>query len=115
LIDQIKEAMVGLLDPETRESQIGTAVVKKVFQLSKFPVAGCLVENGRISRTARARVVRKKQPIYDGGVHTLKRFQDDASEVRAGMECGIRLGNFDEYEEGDIIECYILEKVAQTL
>jgi translation initiation factor IF-2 len=115
LIDQVKEAMTGLLDPETRESQIGTALVKKVFDLSKFPVAGCLVESGRISRTGRARVLRKKQPIYDGGVQTLKRFQDDVNEVRAGMECGIRLGNFDEYEEGDIIECYVLEKVAQVL
>ncbi|MFH1067060.1 MAG: translation initiation factor IF-2 [bacterium] len=115
LIDQVKEAMAGLLDPETRESQIGTALVKKVFELSKFPVAGCMVQSGRLSRTGRARVVRKKQPIYDGAIVTLKRFQDDASEVRAGLECGVRLGNFSEYEEGDVIECYVLEKVPQSL
>jgi len=115
LIDQVKEAMAGLLDPELRESSIGKAVVKKVFDLSKFPVAGCLVESGRIVRTGRARVLRKNQAVYDGAIQTLKRFQDDASEVRTGMECGIRLGNFNEYLEGDIIECYILEKVPQLL
>jgi translation initiation factor IF-2 len=115
LIDQVREAMTGLLDPELRESTVGKASVKKVFSLSKFPVAGCVVDSGRIVRTGRARVMRKGQPIYDGSVQTLKRFQDDASEVRTGMECGIRLGNFDEYLEGDTIECYILEKVAQQL
>jgi translation initiation factor IF-2 len=115
LIDQVKEAMVGLLDPELRETSLGTAVVKQVFQLSKYPVAGCSVQNGRIVRNARARVMRKRQPIYDGAVVTLKRFQDDASEVRAGLECGIRLGDFNEYLVDDIIECYQLEKFTQTL
>jgi translation initiation factor IF-2 len=115
LIDQVKEAMVGLLDPEVRESHAGKAVVKKVFDLTKYPVAGCLVESGRISRSGRARVLRKGQHIYDGAIQTLKRFQDDVSEVRAGMECGIRLGNFSDYLEGDIIECYVLEKVQQSL
>ncbi len=115
LIDQVKDAMVGLLDPELRETPLGTALVKQVFQLSKYPVAGCSVQSGRIVRNARARVLRKRQPIYDGAVATLKRFQDDASEVRAGMECGIRLGDFDEYLADDIIECYQLEKFTQTL
>jgi translation initiation factor IF-2 len=115
LIDQVKEAMVGLLDPELRETPLGTAIVKQVFQLSKFPVAGCSVQTGRIVRNARARVMRRRQPIYDGAVATLKRFQDDASEVRAGLECGIRLGDFNEYLPDDIIECYQLEKFTQTL
>ncbi|MDR1191851.1 MAG: translation initiation factor IF-2 [Verrucomicrobiales bacterium] len=115
LIDQVKEAMAGLLEPETRESRAGRAVVKKVFDLTKFPVAGCLVESGRISRSGRARVLRKGQHIYDGAIQTLKRFQDDVSEVRAGMECGIRLGNFNDYLEGDLIECYVLEKIPQSL
>jgi translation initiation factor IF-2 len=115
LIDQVREAMVGLLDPELRETPLGAALVKQVFQLSKFPVAGCSVQSGRIVRNARARVVRKRQPIYDGAVATLKRFQDDASEVRAGLECGIRLGDFNEYQVDDLIECYQLEKFAQTL
>jgi translation initiation factor IF-2 len=115
LLDQVKEAMVGLLDPELRETPLGTALVKQVFQLSKFPVAGCSVSSGRIVRNARARILRKRQPIYDGAVATLKRFQDDASEVRAGLECGIRLGDFNDYLVDDIIECYQLEKFTQTL
>ena len=115
LIDQVKEAMAGLLDPELRETALGMAVVKQVFHLSKFPVAGCSVTSGRIVRNARARVMRKRQPIYDGQVVTLKRFQDDAAEVRAGLECGIRLGDFNDYLADDTIECYQLEKFAQTL
>jgi translation initiation factor IF-2 len=115
LIDQVKEAMVGLLDPELRETALGSALVKQVFNLSKFPVAGCSVTSGRIVRNARARVMRKRQPIYDGQVVTLKRFQDDASEVRAGLECGIRLGDFNDYLVDDTIECYQLEKFTQSL
>jgi translation initiation factor IF-2 len=115
LLDQVKEAMVGLLDPELRETPLGSALVKQVFNLSKFPVAGCSVTSGRIVRNGRARVMRKRQPIYDGAVVTLKRFQDDAAEVRAGLECGIRLGDFNDYLADDIIECYQLEKVAQGL
>ena len=115
LLDQVKEAMAGLLDPESRESVVGHAEVRRVFDLKKGCVAGSYVTDGRIVRAGRARVLRGRQPIYDGGLATLRRFQDDVKEVRNGMECGIRLGNFDEYEEGDIIECYILEKVAQSL
>ncbi|MBV9492327.1 MAG: translation initiation factor IF-2 [Verrucomicrobia bacterium] len=115
LIDQIKEAMVGMLDPEVRESVVGHAEVRQIFELSKGTVAGCYVSDGRIVRTARARVLRRRQPIYDGGIATLRRFQDDVKEVRAGVECGIKLGDFSEYEVGDVIECYNLEKIAQQL
>jgi translation initiation factor IF-2 len=115
LIDQMKEAMAGLLDPEHRETVIGHAEVKQVFQLSRGIVAGCLVTDGRIARTARARVLRRRQPVYDGGLSTLRRFQDDVKEVRSGLECGIKLGDFSEYQVGDIIECYQLEQVAQKL
>src|SRR6476661_442700 len=115
LIDQIKEAMAGLLDPEQRESVIGHAEVKQIFQLSRGIVAGCLVTDGRIARTARARVLRRRQPVYDGGLATLRRFQDDVKEVRSGLECGIKLGDFSEYQVGDIIECYVLEQIAQKL
>ena len=115
LIDQLKEAMAGLLDPEHRETVIGHAEVKQVFQLSRGIVAGCLVTDGRIARTARARVLRRRQPVYDGGLSTLRRFQDDVKEVRNGLECGIKLGDFSEYQVGDIIECYQLEQVAQKL
>ena len=115
LIDQVKEAMLGLLDPLNREKVIGHALVKQVFKVSKGRVGGSVVTDGRIVRSARARVLRGKQPVYDGGFHTLRRFNDDVQEVRNGLECGIRLGDFTDYEEGDIIECYELEKIAQTL
>jgi translation initiation factor IF-2 len=115
LIDQIKEAMAGLLDPELRETVIGHAEVKQVFELSRGIVAGCLVTDGRVARTARARVLRRRQPVYDGGVSTLRRFQDDVKEVRNGLECGIKLGDFSEYQVGDIIEFYQLEQFAQKL
>ncbi len=115
LIDQVKEAMAGLLEPENREQIIGHAQVKQVFELTRGIVAGCYVSDGRIQRTGRARVIRNRQPIYDGGIATLKRFQDDVKDVRSGVECGIKLGDYTEYEVGDIIECYLLEKVPQTL
>ena len=115
LLDQIKEAMAGLLDPEHRETVIGHAEVKQVFQLSRGTVAGCLVTDGRVARNARARALRKRQPVYDGGISTLRRFQDDVKEVRSGLECGIKLGDFSEYQVGDVIECYQLEAVAQKL
>lgn len=115
LIDQIREAMSGLLAPEHREAIIGHAEVKQVFDLTKGKVAGCMVIDGRIARTARARVLRRRQPIYDGGLATLKRFADDVKEVRAGLECGIKLGDFSEYLPEDIIECYTLEKIPQQL
>jgi translation initiation factor IF-2 len=115
LLDQMKDAMAGLLDPEFRETVLGHAEVKQVFELSKGIVAGCLVTDGRIARTGRARVIRKRQPVYDGGLSTLRRFQDDVKEVRSGLECGIKLGDFNEYQVGDIIECYQLEAMAQKL
>jgi len=115
LLDQMKEAMAGLLEPEHRETVIGHAEVKQVFQLSKGIVAGCLVTDGRIARVARARVLRRRQPVYDGGLSTLRRFQDDVKEVRSGLECGIKLGDFSEYKVGDVIECYQLEAIAQKL
>ncbi|MBL9115716.1 MAG: translation initiation factor IF-2 [Verrucomicrobiaceae bacterium] len=115
LVDQIKEAMQGLLDPITREKVIGHAKVKQVFKLTRGIVAGCQVTDGRIDRKARARVLRRNQPVYDGNVDTLRRFQDDVAEVRNGLECGIKLGHYTEYEEDDIIECYELEKIQQTL
>ena len=115
LLDQIKDAMAGLLEPELRETVIGHAEVKQIFQLSKGVVAGCLVTDGRIARAARARTLRKRQPVYDGGISTLRRFQDDVKEVRSGLECGIKLGDFSEYQVGDVIECYQLEQIAQKL
>ncbi len=115
LLDQIRESMSGMLEPENREAIIGHAEVKQVFDLTKGKVAGCMVIDGRIARTARARVLRRRQPIYDGGIATLRRFADEVKEVRSGLECGIKLGDFTEYLPEDIIECYTLEKIAQQL
>ncbi len=115
LIDQVRDAMLGMLDPLSREKILGHAQVKQVFKVSKGRVGGCIVTDGRIVRGARARVLRNKQPVYDGGFHTLRRFTEDVQEVRNGLECGIRLGDFTEYEVGDVIECYELEKVVQSL
>jgi translation initiation factor IF-2 len=115
LIDQVRESMVGMLDPELRESIIGHAEVRQIFDLSKGKVAGCMVIDGRIARTARARVLRRRQAVYDGGLASLRRFTDEVKEVRAGVECGIKLGDYTDYQAEDVIECYLLEKVAQKL
>ncbi|MCU0771868.1 MAG: translation initiation factor IF-2 [Verrucomicrobia bacterium] len=115
LVDEIKLAMAGLLEPVLKEVVTGTAEIRKIFELSKgVPVAGCMVTSGRIAR-GKVRVRRHKELIYEGITQSLRRFQDEVNEVRAGMECGIRIDGFGEFVEGDLIECYTLEKVAQTL
>lgn len=115
LIDQVKESMLGMLDPEIRETILGRATVKQVFKVNKGRAAGCVVKSGKVTRTAHARVLRGKQPVFDGKMSTLRRHQDEVEEVKQGIECGIRLGSFNEYEEGDVIECYTLDKIDQTL
>jgi len=115
LIDQVKEAMAGLLDPEARETITGVAEVRQVFELSKgVPVAGCMVSSGRIVK-GKVRVRRHKDVIYEGIAQSLRRFQDEVNEVRAGMECGIRIEGYSEFQVGDTIECYAIEKVAAKL
>ncbi len=115
LIDQVKDSLLGMLDPLLRERIIGHAKVKQVFKLTRGIVAGCGVIDGVLNRKACARVIRKGQAVFDGKMDTLRRFQDEVPEVRNGMECGVRLGGYTEYEEDDIIECYELDKVAQSL
>ena len=115
LIDEVRDSMAGLLDPITREQVTGKAEVRKVFDLSKGgAVAGSYVIDGKLVR-GRTRVYRKDNLIYEGLIQSLRRFQDEAPEVRNGMECGIRIDGFQGYQEGDIIETYTLEKVAQQL
>jgi translation initiation factor IF-2 len=115
LIDQVKEAMAGLLEPDVKESIIGSAEVRQIFELSKgVPVAGCMVSNGRIVK-GKVRVRRRKDVIYEGIAQSLRRFQDEVNEVRAGMECGIRIEGYSEFQVGDAIECYTTEKVAAKL
>jgi len=106
LIDQVKEAMAGLLDPVIKEVIIGSAEVRKIFELSKGGnVAGCMVTNGRVVR-GKSRILRRKGLIYEGVIQTLRRFQDEVNEVRAGMECGIRIEGFNDMQPGDLIECF---------
>ncbi|TAL04638.1 MAG: translation initiation factor IF-2, partial [Verrucomicrobia bacterium] len=115
LIDEVKDAMSGLLDPLSKEVIVGTAEVRQVFNLSKgVPVAGSMVTNGRIVR-GKVRVRRRKDVIYEGVTQSLRRFQDEVNEVRAGMECGIRIEGFSEIAVGDVVECYTIEKTAQKL
>jgi translation initiation factor IF-2 len=115
LIDQVKEAMAGLLEPDVKESIVGSAEVRQIFELSKgVPVAGCMVSSGRIVK-GKIRVRRRKDVIYEGIAQSLRRFQDEVNEVRAGMECGIRVEGYSEFQVGDAIECYTTEKVAAKL
>ncbi|MBM3849691.1 MAG: translation initiation factor IF-2 [Verrucomicrobia bacterium] len=115
LIDQVKDAMAGLLDPLLKDVVIGQAEVRKIFDLSKGGrVAGCAVTTGRLVR-GKMRLRRRGNLVYEGVSLTLKRFQDEVNEVRSGMECGVRLDGFDDYQEGDLIECYSVEKIAAKL
>ena len=115
LIDQVKEAMAGLLDPILKEVVVGVAEVRKIFELSKgTPVAGCMITSGRIAK-GKVRVRRRKELIYEGIAQSLRRFQDEVNEVRAGMECGIRVEGFSDLEVGDMIESYSIEKTVQKL
>lgn len=115
LIDDVRKAMLGLLEPVTREVIHGTAEVKQVFQLSKgVPVAGCVVTSGRIVK-GKVRVLRNNNLIYEGVISSMRHFQDDVTEVKAGMECGIKIEGFGDYQPGDIIQSYSIEKVQQEL
>lgn len=115
LITQVQECMVELLDPDFKEVKQGAAEVRQVFNLTKGIVAGCMVTEGKILRDCQARLIRKGKVLHEGKVVTLKRFKDDANEVKAGYECGIRLDGFDDYQPKDIIECFQLEKVPGVL
>jgi translation initiation factor IF-2 len=115
LIDQVKDSMAGLLEPDTKETIVGSAEVRQIFEVSKgTPVAGCMVSSGRIVK-GKVRVRRRKDVIYEGILQSLRRFQDEVNEVRAGMECGIRIEGYSDFQVADAIECYAIEKVAAKL
>ena len=113
--DKVREMMADLLDPDLREVKLGAAEVRQIFPVAKGFVAGCLVTEGKINRNASARVRREREVMFEGRVGTLRRFKDDANEVRAGLECGIHLDGFDGYKEGDVIECFEVQKVRAAL
>ncbi|HZZ59492.1 MAG TPA: translation initiation factor IF-2 [Opitutaceae bacterium] len=113
--DRVREMMADLLEPDLKEIKLGAAEVRAVFPLAKGFVAGCLVTEGRITRGATSRLRRGRENVHEGRVATLKRFKDDANEVRAGLECGIKLDDFNGYQVGDVIECFEVQKVRASL
>ena len=113
ITDEITKAMVGLLEPESKEVYLGRAEVRQVFKVPKIgAVAGCHVSDGVMKRSAETRLLRDNVVVYTGKVDSLRRFKDDASEVKAGYECGIGLANFNDVKVGDVIEAFRIEKIA---
>lgn len=116
LLEDITDALTGKLEPEKREKSIGKAKILQVIELSKGPkICGCIVESGSVHTGDKARVYRNKALIYNGEVASLRRFKDDVKEVKAGLECGIRLDNFNDFITGDEIELYEIELKKATL
>ena len=112
LIDDIQAALTGMLEPTYREVIEGHAEVQQVFKAGKSTIiAGCRVVDGKVTRSAQARIMRKKERVYDGKIASLRRGKDDVREVASGYECGIVLDDFTDYEVGDIIEVYAQERV----
>ncbi|HXS29431.1 MAG TPA: EF-Tu/IF-2/RF-3 family GTPase, partial [Steroidobacteraceae bacterium] len=115
-IDDVKAVMSGMLSPEIKETIVGVAQVREVFRSSKFGVvAGCLVMEGTVKRNNPIRVLRESVVIFEGALESLRRFKDEANEVRAGTECGIGVKNYQDVRVGDQIECFSRVEVARTI
>ncbi|MDD4909809.1 MAG: translation initiation factor IF-2 [Candidatus Omnitrophica bacterium] len=116
LIDELKLALEGLLEPRIKKVFLGKVQVKKVFSLSRSgTIAGCFVTKGKITRNSLVSLERNGQPVYEGKLSSLKRFKDDVREVQEGFECGLSLAGFNDYREGDVIEVYEEQKIARKL
>jgi translation initiation factor IF-2 len=116
LIDDVKAALTGMVSPEIREEIVGIAEVRDVFRSPKFGlIAGCMVTEGTVSRSKPIRVLRDSIVIYEGELESLRRFKDDASEVRNGTECGIGVKNYTDVKVGDLIEVFEVNEVARSL
>lgn len=112
VIEEIEQAMKGMLDPVYKEAVIGHAEVRSTFKISKVgTIAGCMVTSGKITRAAEARLIRDGIVVFEGKIDSLKRYKDDAKEVAQGYECGITLDNYNDLKEGDVIEAFIMETV----
>jgi translation initiation factor IF-2 len=115
-VEDVRNALEGMLKPEEKETVLGEAQVQQLFKVSKVgTIAGCMVRSGIIQRTAKARVVRDGVTVYAGNLSSLKRFKDDVKEVREGLECGIGIENFNDLKVGDMIESFRMEEVKRTL
>ncbi len=116
LLDDVKQAMAGLLAPELREEITGIAEVRDVFNSPKFgQIAGCMVIDGVIYRHKKIRVLRDNVVVYEGELESLRRFKDDVADVRQGMECGIGVKNYQDVRPGDQIEVFDVREIARTL
>ncbi|MCY1347645.1 Translation initiation factor IF-2 [compost metagenome] len=108
--------MSGMLAPEKRETTTGTVEVRQVFRVPKVgAVAGCMVTDGVVKRSSLVRVLRNNVVIFSGELDSLKRFKDDVKEVKQGFECGLSIKNFNDVQEGDLLEVYEITEVARTL
>ena len=115
-VDELKLAMSGMLTPDKKEEVIGTAEIRQVLKVSKIgSIAGCMVTAGVVRRTARLRLLRENMVIYTGELDSLKRFKDDAKEVRENFECGLTIKNYNEIQEGDVLEFFEIREIARTL
>ncbi|MCO5064134.1 MAG: translation initiation factor IF-2 [Rhizobiaceae bacterium] len=116
LVDDVKQAMSGLLSPERRETFLGNAEILEVFHITKVgKVAGCRVTEGKVERGAGVRLIRDNVVIHEGTLKTLKRFKDEVPEVPGGQECGMAFQNYEDIRQGDIIECFRVEMVTRSL
>jgi len=116
VVNDIKLALSGLLEPEISEEIIGEVEIRDIFKASKIgKIAGCYVQSGKVTRNSMARLIRDGKPIYEGKISTLKRFKDDAREVAAGYECGLTLDKYSDIKEGDIVQVYQLVETERTL
>jgi len=116
LVDEVKQAMSGLLAPTRRETFLGNAEILEVFTISKVgKVAGCRVTEGKVERGAQVRLIRDNVVVHEGKLSTLKRFKDEVREVVAGQECGMAFEGYQDMRQGDVIECFEVEHVQRTL
>jgi len=116
LVDDVKAVLSGMLAPETRERFLGNAEILEVFNISKVgKVAGCRVTEGMVRRGAKVRLIRDDVVIHEGELSTLKRFKDEVREVQSGQECGMAFTNYQDIQNGDVIECYEVETIKRTL
>jgi translation initiation factor IF-2 len=115
-INEVRDAMEGMLAPEVEEIIVGNAEIREVFRISKIgTIAGCMVTDGSIKRSNPIRLIRDGIVVYAGKLHSLKRFKDDVSEVKSGFDCGIGIDGFNDMKEGDVIESYENREVKRTL
>ncbi len=115
-VDEVKAALSGMLAPEKREQIIGMVEVRQVFLVSKVgAIAGCLVTDGMVKRTSSVRLLRNNVVTWTGELDSLKRYKDDAKEVKAGMECGLSLKGYNDIQVGDSLEIFEVQEIARTL